>query len=570
MAHDKVNRYSTMQELADDLRAAQELRPVRARQPGPFLKAQRFAQRHAGYVLLVCLIGLVAAAGFSLTERLRRQRDVALQVQALRNGELATRTGQWRDALHDWDEAESAGFNDPVFLGLQRAEAWTVLNEPKRSQAELAKLMRRSDLKDQRGIVLLKMGEHELFDQQTSDVGVGHIIEALGAGLSRADEAFAKGLLAPSSPEALSLFRQALASNPYHHGAHVHTMGLEFLLGQRQELDTEIHIFRTLYPEDPSPVFLNAMELASEGRLAEARSRLALVNGAASPETLGRLESACQQMAAAAEYYDADTFLALPQTNLNQLFTETAPLLSSSDSSAAPSPTAAIRIPQLPCVKQGMTEGFNAIRSLMIPLLTNPRLAVQKIKSGWQHHPEALMPALAGILLERCQPRQGPRSMALVLMQSDLFQIAADSPSILPHLPALARYLAARSQFELASNQKADTHAAARACLDNIRRANAAEDCSFAELAAYYDFAFALQDYDLARELLVKMERSQPENPIVIHQRVELELAVGALGAARERIQETLAHNPSDAWGLKERKTVIEKIKNLAAAPQRP
>jgi hypothetical protein len=140
---------------------------------------------------------------------------------------------------------------------------------------------------------------------------------------------------------------------------------------------------------------------------------------------LKRLESNCQQMAAAAEYYDVNTFLSSPQTNLNEVMLEMAPMLFANDLPAPANPKEAVRIPQLPCVKQGILEGFTAVRSLAIPFLSDPRSAVQKVQSGWQHHPEALVPALAGMLLDRRQPREGAKSIPLLSMQASLFQMAA-------------------------------------------------------------------------------------------------------------------------------------------------
>ncbi len=570
MAHQRNSRYQSMQELSDELRAVLEIRPVKARKPGPILRMQKWALRNVSHVLALGAVLVISSAAFFATRAFKADRDAARQFTELRGAELAARSGRWRDALHDLDLAEADGFHDGIYLQLQRAEAWTVLNEPQRAQAALARLMHRSDLGNQRGLVLLRMGEHELFDQETSDRGVHHITEAMAAGLTSADEAFAKGLLAQSSPEALSLFRQALASNPYHHGAHVHTMGLEFLLGRHQELETESHIFKTLYPEDPSPTFLEAMELASEGRLADAQTRLASLARAASPDMLKRLESGCQQMAAAAKYYDVNTFLVSPRTNLGELGIEMAPMFFSNDLPGSTNPKEAVRIPQLPCVKQGMIEGFTAVRSLMIPFLSDPQTAVQKIKSGWQHHPEALMPALAGMFLERRQPREGSKSIPLLSMQAALFQMAADSPSILPNLPRLARYLAAKSQFDLARSRQPAPVDAAHACLENARRACAADQCPAAELAAYYDFAFTLQDYDLARELLVKWERRLPKNILVIHKRVELDLAVGALGAALERLDQILVQNPADSWALAQKQIVVGQIKALTESVQHP
>jgi len=52
MARSKSARYRTMPELAEDLRAVQEIRPVQARKPGPLLRFQKWVQRNISYVLL--------------------------------------------------------------------------------------------------------------------------------------------------------------------------------------------------------------------------------------------------------------------------------------------------------------------------------------------------------------------------------------------------------------------------------------------------------------------------------------------------------------------------------------
>src|SRR5581483_3018006 len=82
------------------------------------------------------------------------------------------------------------------------------------------RLAARPDLGDKRGPVLLRLGEHELFNHAGATRGVQLVREALAAGLTNADYAFAQGLLADTTPEALEFFRQALRYDPYYHSAH--------------------------------------------------------------------------------------------------------------------------------------------------------------------------------------------------------------------------------------------------------------------------------------------------------------------------------------------------------------
>jgi predicted Zn-dependent protease len=158
----------------------------------------------------------------------------------------------------------------------------------------------------------------------------------------------------------------------------------------------------------------------------------------------------------------------------------------------------------------------------------------------------------------------------LISLQADLFQTAADSSSMLPNLPRLARYLAAKTQFELAQTQQTCSKAAAQACLQNAARACARDECSTQELAVYYDFAFALKDYELARESIAKWEGREPDNPLVLQKRIELELAAGALGAARDRLDRLLARSPGDSWAIIQNKILTGKIRAMAESVQHP
>ena len=496
------------------------MRPVKSRNPGALLKLQKWTLRNVSFVLALSLAAIIASIAFFLSRAFKADRDAALQTTAVRSAELAARGGRWRQALQFWNQAQEAGYKDSVYLGLSRAEAWAVLDEPTLSQAEMAKLMRRSDLGSERGRVLLRMGEHEMFNQATSEIGVHHVVQAIADGLAGDDEVFAKGLLAQSSGDALKLFQQALVLNPYHHGAHVAVLGLEFLLGEHQQLRAEGQIFSAFYPEDPSPIILEAMELAAQNRLRDAQARLGSVAGGTSHEALNRLDLVCRKLAAAAAYYDLSTFLNSVQTNLNVFMMETTPFGSSGDFLASADPSVPIRIPQLVCVKEGMLESLTGVRNLMNPFMTDPKAAVQKVRFGWQHHAEALMPLLAGLALDRYRAADRTHSTSLILLQVDLFQMAADSSSILPNLPGLARYLAAKTQFELAQTQQAGSNAAARACLQNVAWACARGECSTKELAVYYDFAFALGDYELARESITKWEGREPDNPPVLQKRI--------------------------------------------------
>lgn len=568
MAFDKSRRYQSMQDLAADLRAAIELRPVQARNPGLLLKIHRLLQRYPGQAALGGLILLIVVSGFLSMRNLKAQKNVARQVQALESAELARRSGHWREALQHLDEAEASGYSDAVALGLKRAEAWTVLNEPDRSKAELEKLQNVPD-KD-KGAVLLRKGEHTLFDAQNSDQGVQLVNAALVAGLDPADDAFAKGLIASTAPEALKRFHQALVLDPYHHGAHIYLLGLEFLMGLHQELATEIYIYRALYPEDLSPVYIQACEFALDGRLDDAEQALSLAKGQTHGDVYRRLETGLRLTAAMAASLDPDNFAKSLETNQDQPLMQMKPVaasrLTGAQESIYPS-----RMPHLPCVTSGLMDAYTSVKSLGIGLLSQPVVAVHKIESAHQIYPEALPPLLGGILLEGRKPQKGIDRQRLCTMQAELFELAANSASMFPNVPRLARFLAARSQFELATNSSPANSEAAQSCLKNISAACAGGGCSAGELGAYLDFAMGLKDYDLARTLLRQLEKIEPHSVSVKHSRVNLELAVGALDEAQRAIDQMLKIDPAEAWALNRKAVLIQKLKAVpSTSPSSP
>ena len=573
MAPDPAARYATMAELGEDLRAAIETRPVQARRPTMLLKLQKWSQRNFPYVLLGCAALLLVSIALSVAHGFKAERDAARQTGLIRNAELAARSGHWREAISDWDAAEAAGYGDTIYLNLQRAEAWTILAEPGLADVLLNRLAARSDLGAERGVVLLWLGEHELFDGAKSAHGAQLVREAMAAGLTNADLSFARGLLAESTPEALDLFHQALRYDPYHHGAHRHSLSLEFLLGRHQELANHLAVFKILYPDDPSPVSISATEAAMAGNLAAARTELATLRGRVNSNILEQADQDCVAFAAAAKFYDVDALLREDppgRTPLDQLRTNpfsAGAVLMPGDYTGLTNHQA-FRIPRLPCIQQGMLAAGDGLARLLQPYLANPVVAVQEVEYGWQHHPEGLIPVLAGMLLENKQPPTGPPLISIMQMQARLYQMGADSPSMMPQMGRLARYLAARTEFELATRQPTNSFSAISNCLADIRAAAASPDTSALEHHAYLPFALGLGDNHLALQLVDLLEQRRPGDPATRRDAIKVELALGAFGPALDKIDKILSGDPNDAWALAQRQIALSGLKALVDSPK--
>ena len=566
MTHAQADRYQSMEALADDLRAALAVKPVQARRPGPFLVLQKWVQRNAAMVLLATLTLGIAAAAFAIQRGLRAEKNVAQQVTALRSAELATRNGQWRKALDLWSQAEAAGYSDAVRLGLERAVAWNVLSEPERALQELNKLVHRRDLGDQRGAVLLQLGESELYEPATYQQGLAHVREAQAGELSKAQREFAAGLLATNTPAALGHFREALRLDPYMHGAHVHSLGLEFTLGQWPEVRAHAKVCRLLFPDDASADFLEASELAYQGRMAEAQQKLASLRDAANPQVLQQLSSLMRIYEKLAVEYDVE--------NIIENGGKTTPLrdpASNYDSAAffAASPAESpnwvrrFRTPQLPCLRTGLLDAAESITTLLLPTTNRVAPVVEKVKASWRSHPEAILPFKTAELLGMRQPPEGSKSLPLLATQAELYQLAADSAANVPGLNRTARYRAVQAQLELARSQLPTAAEFQPLCLENLRRAAADLDTSAAECWAYFDVALELNDPDAAGQLLYRWQQLKPADPRLTRSRIRWAMATGAFGSAWKLLDQMSAENPTDAWVQTQRQTVSNTLQAL-------
>jgi predicted Zn-dependent protease len=133
----------------------------------------------------------------------------------------------------------------------------------------------------------------------------------------------------------------------------------------------------------------------------------------------------------------------------------------------------------------------------------------------------------------------------------------------MPNLPCLARFLAARSQFELVHLGATNAASARSACLANIRQAAISDEIGASECRAYFELAFELEDFDLARALLNQWERRQPGEERLLRSRIQLELAAGAFGTALKLSDRMLASHPNDSWVLAQRNAALEKLEGL-------
>jgi len=605
MARDPARRYSEISGLSEDIRAFLQVRPVKARPSGVVGNAQKWLRRHSLVVSVgavgVTLLSLTTSVAFRVDAERRRvdaERRQALgdelaarQVKVLRESDLAAREGRWKDVIGLVEEAEKIGYADAFELALRRLDAWIVLWQPDRARTELNQLaLKGGQDPKRRALVSLRMGEFELFDSATAEQGVAHVKEALELGLNRTEATFARGVLASTTTEALGLFRATLALDPNHHGAHRFSLGLEMLSGQHEALASHIQVFRALFPDDPTPMMAEAVSLAFRGDLAGAQSVLAKHREVFGESTTQLITTVLELFSSALPEFDVEyvlgerkapapmdlgpfmkrfgALLLVGSLDVAQMIRRfggefvMAPFLPS-----APADPRFRRLPQLPCMKAGVLEGTEALFSIAFPLGEDTVDPLKRIRPHWDVHREALVPYGAAYILENRATQVQSRKPEFLARQAALYDLAAESFSVFPSLPRLARYRAALAHFQLAIGGD-DSHRVP--CLGHVRRGVALPQLSASELREYFAMAFRLGDHALAAELLPRWERARPDDPLLRRSRVQLQMATGALGPALEALDKLLLESPDDAWALKQREMAREQVRRLAESLTAP
>ena len=199
-----------------------------------------------------------------------------------------------------------------------------------------------------------------------------------------------------------------------------------------------------------------------------------------------------------------------------------------------------------------------------MPSSSNSQSAVENIKLACQKHPDGLLPLAAGLLLEPRRPDHPDELRRFLRGQTDLFQMAAELPSLIPNTQRLARFMAALGQVELGLRLQPPDPKERQAALHNLEWFRGLTNVTTVEYKACFDLAFELQAFDLAREFLSRWEPLQPGEPVVTRSRIALELASGAYGKALRLIDGLLAKDPENRWALAKRQEAIRKIDDLA------
>jgi serine/threonine protein kinase/tetratricopeptide (TPR) repeat protein len=562
-------RYTSADDLADDLRRFLDGQPIQARPVGLWERGVKWARRQPARAALVALSILVVVVGLlegglwyadherQQVEEARRQRDQAnrdrdqarkdaqanqLLLDSYRStAHLAMQRGAWAEALKSLDKALVAGPADAIDLRLFKVRAWCALNEVPRAHREIEALARRTDLTDrQRALVLLWQGDLAVSRSMfQADRALRLIRQALRKGLPPAEAAYARGLLAEDSRAAVQHFQEALQLDPLHPRINaVLAMSLLFL-GEFRLARDQVIFASTFFPDDPTFKVLEAVLAAAEGKMADAyavlkqaQDRLKDREQRALARVVVDLFHQLQQMEG---FLSGDPTIPLWK-NMGQL----APFLKIV--AALP-----LVFPLPPTIARAMRDLAAQVPRV---LKGDFRKAPEVLARAVRVHPEGLFYHSYGMALA-IHNRWEEAEAA--------FLKAAETPSIVPiRRPAL--FLAIQAEVVLASTSPPNRKQQwLQRALANTRKLVA-----LGELRPHYAdnlarVATGTGQLDLARWIIAEWERRFPADLNAQRRRLEVEMKAGDYRRVLQAADVILKKLPQDAQALRYRKEALDR-----------
>jgi tetratricopeptide (TPR) repeat protein len=579
---DPPQRYTTAEDLAEDLRRFLHDEPIGARPAGPWRNLHKFARRHklavgaAAAVFLTLVLGIIGT-GLGLA-RATQERDRARQAESqtreerdraqkaerqahMHGAHLAMQSGSWRTALEKLDRARAAGAEDTIDFRLDQVRAWCAVNELSQALRELEALARRKDLGRRRSSVLLWQGDLALA-RSVNDIHALELVRQTSRGqLPPAEAAYARGLLARTSPAALDHFLEALRLDPLHQRAHGMAGFLLIALGRLPEARERVGVARLRFPEDPTFQVLAALICALEG---DRSAALALVNQAGkqlSPEeraTVEGLVGAIEQIRRAmAAMSGGRTY------SVWEVYQEVLPhgtkiwVATGARRHKKGKGPIGLSLP-LPPV---FASTFRRLPGRLLAAgLGRIKPAVEECEQVARIHPDGLFHFLRGILhyqKEQWEPAE------------QAFLAAATASSPFGDLRKLALYGAIGCEGVLLRQTGADW-ALKQKAVRNIRRLIALAGISPAQGPLLTKVALAAEDLDLARWVVAQWQRQAPHDRAALRMRAMVELKGSAYGRALAAVKEVLEVRPGDRQALSLREMAIDQLLKEAKAVRQP
>jgi tetratricopeptide (TPR) repeat protein len=581
---DKQQRSRPVEQRTGDQEGFVVLEPVTARPARTGDPFHKVVQRSKTIASAAVLLFLSVAVGISLLAwyAVQRERDIHVEKENawrqaetiegyVRKATSAIERGAWREALANYDEALNAGHPDPAGLRLSKARAFLALNDEESCQREMDALASLPNLGQHESSILLLRGEMLLGcnDPQAEQL----IRQALGKKtLPPGEDAYARALLADTTPKAIDLLREALALDPYQLHARASLEFLLVLLARFDEARAELKAHTVLFPDDREAKVIQALLLAAEAKPAEARKALDGLRGKLLDNDLAAMRDVTMFLAELRNpHHRFDPNLGLP--DLFQDWQALQPALRHLWPSLlgfAPGNGYALfsRLPpRLRKSLQGIPELLMTVAGGLGNAKKAPKQTVESITSVVEVHPEGTLMFVQALALWGAD--QWPEAdlaairavetPALVSIRRPALSVAAVSKAMMltmfkndnamPLRAVEALFVPYHPAFFSASLEVASEQTLLFTAVENLRETLALGPYRplLPEIAVR--LAIAAREYNLARQLLGDWGRdADAESQLtILSLRAKTELRAGAYGPALGAATEYLRRKPDDS-----------------------
>ncbi len=413
LAKEPAQRYGSARELAEDLQRFLTNQPILARPASlperlsKWYKRNRMLTWSLVAVFLVMLMGIIVSIGQAARASRGEARAIAnAKIAKDRLGEVYRKQaqtfvqrGMHVQAIEVYKEALETDPPDALALKLDMARAYAAIYKPEKTREILDDLLADPNIGDREGSVLL-LKAYTTMGVEVKDA-MDMVRLALRKGLPADEDAFARSLLAETSPEAVKYCQQALKANPYHHPSHTMLGLLLLLLGRFDEAKQASAAANALFPDDPNMKILAAMLLSIDGRKQEAVKSLQGLKDQVTPRQF-RVIEATLELLSFLQYLDQPAD-ATEQARLTAVWTKILPDLdaiwpvATGNVSRDPEKGAGQLLQMPPVLNKSLVEVMQALAGVVKSLVGGADS--KKLEGVLVKHPEGMLYYLYGSIL---------------------------------------------------------------------------------------------------------------------------------------------------------------------------
>lgn len=496
----------------------------------------------------------------------------SLAERSFQSGQLASERGKWREAHDRFDEALRLGHPDPVRVRLERLKALSVFGRGVQVLEEIDQL-RQENLGSHQAEVLLWEAASG-WSEDKDEKAVGLIEQALQLGLPDAEAAYARGLIARKSREAVEHYREALRRSPFHYRARANLCFTLLLLGERQEARDLASAGRQLFPEDFEFPLLLAFVAALEGDSATAHRFRDEAKSQMSPSE-ARIAEAAVNLALRARGFDllgpdtgdflSTTLLLLPVLQAIQARdAELAAHRDQKDSSAAPAVNLFI-------LGRSLRELYRIVRPVVTQILKSQLLGgnTQEVIETWTkavevHREGTVLLAQAVALLGAGDFERAEAAFCEV----------AETSALLPKVNRRGHYGAALAAYRLYQDHGQKPEDLKRSVQHARRYVSAGLLSPRQDALELLTIAHAARELDLASQLVAAGLQEKPDDAVLLHLRAQFEFLSRNYVASIDTADAVLRLEPGrkDVASLREKavKALTDYVRTLAPGTKAP